>query len=167
MDREKELEELILKLKKEKKNLQRKLIYLKNKHLNNEKCKKYRDNNKDKVNKNRRDNYQKNKDSIRLTQNKWAENNREKISESNKKATKKYRKTEAGIKVSFKHKWKSRGLNMDNFEEIYKRYVETTNCDYCNVLLTNNKTMDHSHITGEFRNILCCGCNVRRGENNL
>ncbi len=65
-----------------------------------------------------------------------------------------------------KNSWKRQGLNMEHFEEIYEIYMITTHCDLCGVELTDGKIrtkttkcMDHSHITGEFRNIVCCSCN--------
>ena len=121
--------------------------YQKNKEKFKEKSKKYKIENKDKI----KEDYQKNRDTI-------LENKKE------------YIQTPEGKKSSTKKSWKKMGLNMENFESIYKRYCQTTNCDNCGVLLTkhreNNNTfkvMDHEHSTGEFRNVLCHLCNVRRG----
>ena len=57
---------------------------------------------------------------------------------------------------------------MENFEKIYDIYLSTTNCDKCNILLSNSKQntpttkcMDHCHYTGEFRRILCHSCNAK------
>ena len=69
--------------------------------------------------------------------------------------------------------WKRRGLVSDNYMIIYDKWKNTKNCENCNVELTvgnkgsTKKCLDHSHITGEFRNILCNTCNVRRGETNI
>jgi len=74
---------------------------------------------------------------------------------------------EKQLKTNRKCDWKRYGLNMENFEEIYEKYLSTTHCELCNVLLTEDKintkttrTMDHSHITGEFRNVICISCNA-------
>jgi hypothetical protein len=32
---------------------------------------------------------------------------------------------------------------------------------------STTRVLDHSHITGQFRNILCCACNNRRKEDNF
>lgn len=59
--------------------------------------------------------------------------------------------------------WKKRGLITDNFEEIYQRYISSTNCEKCGNEFKNrrHRCMDHCHSTGAFRNILCTGCNCR------
>ena len=65
-------------------------------------------------------------------------------------------------------KWKSRGVICDDFDTIYERYINTTNCDLCYAELVEGlygrykKCLDHDHSTGEFRNILCNVCNTRR-----
>tara|TARA_R110002012_G_scaffold139225_1_gene296390 strand:+ start:456 stop:941 length:486 start_codon:yes stop_codon:yes gene_type:complete len=65
------------------------------------------------------------------------------------------------------YKWKQRGLveTDENIIKILERYHNTTNCDKCDVLLTNincssQKCMDHNHKTGKFRNIICKACNL-------
>jgi len=66
--------------------------------------------------------------------------------------------------------WKSQGMVdqfNDNCETIHNRYMNTTNCDKCNILFNSNtrtrKCMEHDHKTGLFRNIVCTRCNVRIG----
>jgi len=85
-------------------------------------------------------------------------------SEKCKLKKKEYCKTEQGIKKNIKGNWKFRGLNMENFEEIYERYKMAIFCDICECVLEgtgrNKKCMDHCHITGEFRNVVCHYCNL-------
>ena len=81
-----------------------------------------------------------------------------------------YRKTPNGKKSHQISNWKSNGL-VGDYELIYSRYINTTNCDDCNILLTTDgksittKCMDHNHTTNEFRNILCKNCNSKKREN--
>ena len=64
--------------------------------------------------------------------------------------------------------WKSSGL-IGDYEAIYNRYINTSNCDLCNVFLEgkgiNRKCMEHNHTTGEFRNIVCHKCNMNKSDN--
>ena len=68
-----------------------------------------------------------------------------------------------------KQNWKKNGLvdsDNDNYEKIHQRYIDTTNCDLCNVVLTTDnkitsKNMEHDHETGLFRNVVCRKCNLK------
>ena len=66
-------------------------------------------------------------------------------------------------KSATKDNWKRYGLIMDNFEEIYERYLLSVDCEKCGNEYKSRKDrhMDHTHTTGEFRNILCQLCNMR------
>ena len=91
------------------------------------------------------------------------------IKESVKKAKKKYGQTEKGIKKRRIDCWKHSGIISDDFDKLYERYMDTKICDNCKIILicgnraSNRKCLDHDHITGEFRNILCNTCNRNRG----
>jgi hypothetical protein len=85
---------------------------------------------------------------------------------------KEYNKTEAGKKSNTKRNWKKRGVKWDNFDELYEKYINTENCEKCNIKLingagrTNHKHLDHDHETGLFRNVLCgyCNANILRNK---
>lgn len=120
--------------------------------------------------------YENNAERERERSRKWKEENPEKSSKiQREKDPQRFRDNEKRLreakpelyrKNDLKKAWKRNGLNMENFEEIYEIYMITTHCDICEVELTDGKKftkttkcMDHSHITGEFRNVLCMSCN--------
>ena len=74
-------------------------------------------------------------------------------------------------KTNTKCNWKSQGLlwtSDEEFEEIYQRYITSTNCELCgNVYKSSlNRHMDHEHCIdnkwGWFRNVVCNSCNMLR-----
>lgn len=80
------------------------------------------------------------------------------------------------LKIDRRSKWENRfGVIFDSeeeFEEVYKIYIETEFCNLCNCKLhegnegSGKKTLDHDHTTGKFRNILCNRCNITRDKKN-
>ena len=72
-------------------------------------------------------------------------------------------------KSNIKSIWKKNGLITDEFEEIYKQYIYSSNCELCgNEYKTRrDRCMEHSHETGEFRNICCQSCNARKSDKKM
>jgi len=81
------------------------------------------------------------------------------------------------IKRKLKTNWKRQGFKhtKEFFEELSIRYIETKNCEICNVELlnkvtrhqsqiNNKKVSDHHHSSGSFRNICCQKCNNQRSK---
>ena len=65
------------------------------------------------------------------------------------------------------YNWKRRGL-IGDYDKIYDKYISTTNCELCNVILTdgkqirsNTREMNHNHLTGHFINVICHSCNAK------
>ena len=111
----------------------------------------YRLKNKEKIKEQNRLHYQENKGTILETQ-------------------KLYHKTPNGKKVNTISSWKKNGLISNDYEAIYERYLNSKNCEECGCEYSiigdgvgRWRCMDHDHITGLFRNVLCNTCNVRRG----
>jgi hypothetical protein len=66
-----------------------------------------------------------------------------------------------------KHVWKKRGVVFDNnFNEIYDRYINSSQCELCNKIYEKrqHRQLDHCHITGKFRNVVCQNCNKNKRE---
>mgnify|MGYP003657070537 CR=1 FL=1 len=115
--------------------------------------------------------YLKNKERIQQRTKLYFIQNREKILDKSKEYYKnniEYYKSEEMIKKSRISKWKSRGLITEDIDKLYEYYLSIEECEHCGILLDEDeatrKCMDHSHTTGQFRNILCKTCNtIRRG----
>jgi len=71
-------------------------------------------------------------------------------------------------KSSKKYDWKRRGLifTKEEFEEIYNRYIWASHCELCGNPFKSlrDRCMDHDHITGKFRNIVCQKCNLCKSD---
>jgi len=187
-------------LPKELQKLKTKAVDRKSYYKNWEKNKKYRDENREMLRKKNKEYREKNIELVREKAREYAASHREERraydriykeanrEEINKKSSIRKKNNrdkcneqmrnwiknnpEQAKKLNRKGAWKRAGLNMENFEEIYERYLSTTHCDLCGVELTEDKQMtkttrcmDHSHVTGEFRNIVCCSCNSSLPEN--
>ena len=104
----------------------------------------------------------KNKDKLKEYKREYRKNNKDKIKEWDQSPT--------GLKTRRIQNWKNSGVIHDDFNELYKKYINTEFCEECNCKLTvdkiNTKTtrcLDHDHTTGLFRNVICNSCNTKRG----
>ena len=96
---------------------------------------------------------------------KWRDENIEKVKKSRKKTYEKNRERYVNItrKGQVKRKY---GLSMEEYEIIAEN--QNYRCAICNKHKNNNKkgynlAIDHSHITGEVRGLLCSKCNLALG----
>ena len=64
-------------------------------------------------------------------------------------------------KINTIKNWESRGVIYNDFDELYYTYIRTLKCCACNKDFKNSydRCLDHNHITGLFRAIVCRGCN--------
>lgn len=65
-------------------------------------------------------------------------------------------------KCNIKRDWKYKGLITDKFDEIYDRYIHSSQCELCDKIYekTYERCLDHCHNTGKFRNVVCRTCNL-------
>ena len=109
--------------------------------------------------------YEKNKEKKAQQHKVWYQKNKEKILEQHKV----WCQTEQGKKSTRISDWKRNGVICENFDNLYDYVINCKDCEQCNVELTVDKLttpttrcLDHCHKTGEFRNVLCHSCNVKR-----
>jgi hypothetical protein len=64
------------------------------------------------------------------------------------------------LKSSRINNWKRRGV-IGDLHELYDKYIMTDVCECCNnnFKSSSDKCLDHDHITGIFRKIICRSCN--------
>ena len=135
-----------------------KLYYLKNKEKMKAKSKANYHENREKIKEQRKEYYQANIEYVK----EYYQANIDKIKE--------YQKTPNRKKSNTISDWKRRGLISEDYDALYDRYLESTNCEECDCEYGKIgdgsgtwKCMDHNHQTGLFRNFLCCACNLKRG----
>ena len=69
-----------------------------------------------------------------------------------------------------KNSWKQKKINfrdVGHFEFVYYEYIRATNCELCKKLFPNSQDrhLDHDHITCQPRHIVCCKCNRHKKDN--
>lgn len=105
--------------------------------------------------------YQQNKHKINQHQKEYNNENKDKIKTYQERNPDK-------LKIA---DWKRNGMKLkpnEDWESIYLFYITCEECEECGVKLTNgqksnSRNLDHDHDTGFIRNVLCFGCNIRRG----
>ena len=113
--------------------------------------------------------YEKNKEKIKERDKEYRAEYRKKNKEKNKEKRRLYLQTPEGKKYNRTSRWKTMGVIHDDFNELYEKYINTELCELCNCKLTvdryatkTTRCLDHDHTTGEFRNVICNSCNVKR-----
>ena len=108
-----------------------------------------------------------NRQKIKEKNKQWSINNREK-----KKEQKKQWIIDNPDKITISN-WKQRGLieleGVYTYESLYEYYISINECEVCKTKFKNNyyRCLDHCHITGLFRWVLCRSCNTNDNWKNL
>ena len=103
--------------------------------------------------------YVDNRESLRERNKQWNINNQEKKKEQKKKWD-----IDNPDKITI-YNWKRSGLieleGVYSYESLYGYYLSINHCEVCNTKFKNSfdKCLDHCHITGLFRWVLCRSCN--------
>jgi hypothetical protein len=63
--------------------------------------------------------------------------------------------------------WKHRGVKSEDYNKLYEKYINTTNCELCNIQFNEDRKynswrcLDHDHETGLYRQTICNSCNSK------
>ena len=95
---------------------------------------------------------------------------KEERAEKNRERDRAYRKTPAGKKYQRIRNWMRKGIIVDDWDTFHERFINTTHCEKCDVLLTGGnprtrttKCVDHDHDIKDRENVravLCHACNA-------
>ena len=84
-----------------------------------------------------------------------------------------YRQTPRGKKSDRVSNWKQMGIISYDYEALYERFMSTTHCEKCSVLLTGGKLttrttkcLDHDHDIKDRENVRCVLCNACNSNDN-
>tara|TARA_R110000764_G_scaffold75354_1_gene152208 strand:- start:221 stop:643 length:423 start_codon:yes stop_codon:yes gene_type:complete len=121
------------------------------------KKKEYYQNNKEKIAEMKREWNEKNKEKVAENKREYNQNNKEHIAEMKRE----YRLTPACKKSMMMSKWRKRGV-INVTDEMYNHYIATTHCECCLKEFSSScdRHLDHDHVTGEYRWVICCSCNT-------
>ena len=122
--------------------------------------KKWKDANKELVLERQRQFRAANKELVAEQRKQYYHNNIEKIKEQNKEWWKN------NHDKSSIYNWKHLGIICDDYDFIYRIYVDTNKCDFCQTEFKNSydRCLDHNHSildSYNIRGILCRPCNVK------
>lgn len=71
---------------------------------------------------------------------------------------------EAHAKASYRHRIKSYGITVEAYEKLLEE--QNNACAICKTIPEKKLNIDHSHMTGKVRSLLCHNCNTALGHAN-
>jgi excisionase family DNA binding protein len=132
--------------------------------------KEWRDNNKEKLTAYHAQHYQENKDSIKLSHQQWRDENKDKKAEwrrNNPDKNKQYCKdyyADNARKVCDQQRFKKYNITQEQYNLLLKTQEEA--CAICRSKTAGGQGtwhIDHDHVTGAIRGLLCTQCNTMIG----
>lgn len=86
-----------------------------------------------------------------------------------KQKEKEYHHSEHGFKNHKINRWINHGIKLKDNEEWESVFYYVESCDNCELcdkqfIDTKDRHLDHDHITGYIRDVLCFKCNINRGK---
>lgn len=112
------------------------------------------------------------KEKRRAYRKKWAAENKDRVLEVNRSWRKKNRKRLNALararyrkntqKELDRIRLKKYGITGEEFRAIIEK--QGTKCPICNRNITKNPTVDHDHVTGKIRGLICSSCNLAIGN---
>ena len=116
--------------------------------------------------------WEKNRDKILEYKRAWNAKNKDKVVSYWKKEIKEHPERRKETRLRFyqknrqsildKIRLRNYGIDGDTFREINKK--QSGKCPICKRILDKNPSVDHSHITGKIRGLICSDCNFAIGN---
>ena len=158
---------IIYEKNKEKLNAISREYYQKNKEQKRISGIEYYEKNKEKISAKKKIIYQKNKEELKAKSRAIYHKNRDRDKEKDNAKHRAYSRTAGGIRLGRLCNWRKRGVIFASKEEesaFYLLFINTHNCELCGMKFDDNyrnqkRCLDHCHISGLVRNIVCRSCN--------
>jgi len=96
----------------------------------------------------------------------WLKKNKEQSKEIVSEKNMKY--DNQRLKLKTINGWLNHDIKSANWDYVYDRFINTFNCEVCNIEFiigsrgNDRRCLDHHHLSGEIRNVLCNKCNCQR-----
>ena len=109
------------------------------------------------------------KEAIEYQRKWWEKNKHKKDKERIRENNRKYSQTGKGKRKIKIKDWRHKGMVCDDWDNFYDNvWLNATHCESCGLEFgrerTNRPNLDHDHLSGHIRNIICHSCNSYRNK---